>query len=306
MIGGSGVHLFIFLSGFGLGLSSQKLNIFHFYKKRFVKILIPYYLTIGFIYCINLLYPIYPEDGLYALLGHVFLFKMFDNTIIASFGTHFWFLSTIIQFYIFFPILIWCKSRLNNYQFAMGSVLISAIYWTMIFFLNISDQGIFQSAFLQFLWEFNLGLVLADLYKRKRYEFWKIHPLVLAGLSISGMAIMSFLATHGSNWGVIFNDIPAFIGICSLSVLLYHIVDKFKSPVKSWIIFTGGISYSLYLIHMVCYLLIAEIFSAWLSVNVNIFTSLGIILPFTLILTWQYHRLLINIFHRKKQSFSIA
>ncbi len=306
MTGGSGVHLFIFLSGFGLGLSSQQLNIWLFYKKRFSKILIPYYITIVIIYTINLFHPVYQDDGIYALLGHLFLFKMFDNAIIVSFGTHFWFLSTIIQFYILFPIIAACKKRTSNFNFAFGSILLSALYWMTISFLNLSDRGTYQSAFLQFLWEFNLGLVLADLYKKENYKFWNINPFLLAGLSISGMAIMSLLATQGSDWGIIYNDIPAFIGIGSFSALLYQLSDKLHSKAKSWIIFAGRLSYELYLIHMVCFLLIVDIIENWLSVQSNIFISLGIILPLSILLTRQYQRLLDKILHRKKQLLRTA
>ncbi|MBN1804781.1 MAG: acyltransferase family protein [Sedimentisphaerales bacterium] len=85
MIGGTGVHLFFVLSGFGLGLSS-KVGAFSFYKKRFVKILIPYYVIILIIYVINIIHPVYKDDGLYALCGHLFFYKMFDKNIIGSFG----------------------------------------------------------------------------------------------------------------------------------------------------------------------------------------------------------------------------
>lgn len=51
MIGGTGVHLFFVLSGFGLGLSSQMSSILGFYKKRFSKILIPYYFAILNYFC---------------------------------------------------------------------------------------------------------------------------------------------------------------------------------------------------------------------------------------------------------------
>lgn len=57
MIGGTGIQMFFFLSGFGLGLSSQKTGIYYFYKKRFIKILLPYYLIIVLIYFVNSIYP---------------------------------------------------------------------------------------------------------------------------------------------------------------------------------------------------------------------------------------------------------
>lgn len=113
MLGGTGVHLFFLISGFGLGLSYQNTNAIDFYKKRFSKILIPYYIFIITVYLINTTYKIYPKDGLYALLGHLLLYKMFDETIINSFGYHLWFISTIVQFYIIFPLLIFLKNKID-------------------------------------------------------------------------------------------------------------------------------------------------------------------------------------------------
>lgn len=101
MIGGTGVHLFFILSGFGLGLSSTKLSFTTFYLKRFSKILIPYYFAIALICIINEGYQLYDKNTLYAIGGHFFLYKMFDEKIIGSYGYHFWFISTIVQFYIF-------------------------------------------------------------------------------------------------------------------------------------------------------------------------------------------------------------
>ena len=98
--GGSGVHSFIFLSGFGLALSHYNRPINNwliFYRKRLLKVYIPYSIFVIFIACFNLFIPLY-KDGLYALLGHLFLYKMFDNSIMTSYGYHLWFISTIIQF----------------------------------------------------------------------------------------------------------------------------------------------------------------------------------------------------------------
>ncbi|MDX8405085.1 MAG: acyltransferase, partial [Mariprofundus sp.] len=110
MLGGTGVHLFFVISGFGLGLSLYRLGVLAFYRKRFTKVLLPYYLAIITIFTVNLFYPVYPSDSWYALGGHLFLYKMFDETIENSFGLHFWFISTIVQFYIIFPLLLMDKT----------------------------------------------------------------------------------------------------------------------------------------------------------------------------------------------------
>ena len=98
-VGGSGVHVFIFCSGFGLYLSYLKnsVNYGSFLKSRFLKIYVPYIMII----VISALVPyMYQEsDRIVALLSHLFLFKMFMPQYEESFGGQFWFISTIIQFY---------------------------------------------------------------------------------------------------------------------------------------------------------------------------------------------------------------
>ena len=62
--GGTGVHLFILLSGFGLTLShSQGLK--EYYRNRFLKILIPYYVLVVIAATINFFVPIYKDAGFY-------------------------------------------------------------------------------------------------------------------------------------------------------------------------------------------------------------------------------------------------
>ena len=104
--GGTGVHLFILLSGLGLYLSFQNkpTDYFTFLKKRLNRIYLPYILVVLISALIALSIPIY-ENSNYALLGHIFLYKMFDSKIIESYGSQLWFISTIIQLYFALKIL---------------------------------------------------------------------------------------------------------------------------------------------------------------------------------------------------------
>jgi peptidoglycan/LPS O-acetylase OafA/YrhL len=69
MFGGSGVHLFFILSGFGLALSSQNTTL-DFYTRRGRKILIPYFISVSLIAAVNVFVPIY-DDRVYAFGGHL-------------------------------------------------------------------------------------------------------------------------------------------------------------------------------------------------------------------------------------------
>lgn len=105
-LGGAGVHVFILCSGFGLYLSylNKPLGYRDFLKRRFGKVYFPYVIVIG-------LYAIWGlmSSGIVnweAVASHVFLYKMFDNELDVSICYPFWFISTIIQFYIFFPLIV--------------------------------------------------------------------------------------------------------------------------------------------------------------------------------------------------------
>jgi len=285
MFGGSGVHLFFILSGFGLGLSSQNTGIVGFYKRRFSKILIPYFSVIILIYGINIIYPVYPASGLYALGGHLLLYKMFDESIMTSFGYQFWFISTIIQLYIVYPFIVRFKNQVSLKVFLILSCLISIIYWCVISAYGVSDQRVFNSSFVQYLWEFNLGMVLVDLYKTKHFEFWSGNIYLIWVASIVGISLMAFMAIKGGNLGRTFNDFPASIGYLGFSVVVYSMCLGRLMFVRKFIVYIGHLSYELYLIHMIVYLLATAFLTAVIGLNSTIFISLLGVLPVAIILS---------------------
>ena len=103
---GAGVHVFLLCSGFGLYLSSlyKPLDYRQFLKRRFSKVYVPYLIVV----LISALYfgLICNQDVLMQLLGSVFLFKMFVPSLECAFGGQMWFVSTIIQFYLFWPFIV--------------------------------------------------------------------------------------------------------------------------------------------------------------------------------------------------------
>ena len=99
-LGGTGGHIFVFCSGFGLYLSYLKkpTGFQTFVKNRFLKIYIPYILFV----LIEFFLPHTADRGvlLRQLLSHVFLYKMFFEKYTISFGLQFWFISTVFQLYL--------------------------------------------------------------------------------------------------------------------------------------------------------------------------------------------------------------
>lgn len=103
--GFTGVDIFLFFSGFGLCYSLNKNSLGEFYKRRFSRIL-----------------PLYMLLGLIAGLMHYQEYTIWDyicNMTSLSYwglgGNEFdWYLSSLIIFYLAFPILYWVISKSPN------------------------------------------------------------------------------------------------------------------------------------------------------------------------------------------------
>lgn len=118
--GGAGVHVFILCSGFGLYLSylNKPVTYLQFLKRRFLKVYLPYAVII----IISALLPFYntSSDKWVELLSHLFLFKMFVEEWECSYGVQFWFVSTIIQFYLTWPLILTLFKRVGGGNFSIN------------------------------------------------------------------------------------------------------------------------------------------------------------------------------------------
>ncbi len=254
--GGTGVHLFVLLSGLGLYLSYAKRPIpyLDFLKKRGSKIYIPYIPVVLFSALIALFIPIY-ENSWYALGGHAFLYKMFDESIIGSYGYPLWFVSMIFQFYIVFYLIARMKDSTKDSYFMIFCLAISICWWVFVGLSGHGNERIWNSFFLQYLWEFALGMGIASLLiKNNLYQKLKTFQYLLIGML--GCIIYASLAIKGGVIGKLFNDIPALIGYSCIAIWIYLLKIK---PINNFFLFTGKISFSLYLVHFLIMLTLANL-----------------------------------------------
>lgn len=104
--GGAEVHVFILCSGFGLFLSylMNPLRYVDFLNRRLGKVWMPYAIAV-------LLWGVWfmITTGLFPIrevASHLLLYKMFSNELDTSLCYPYWFISTIIQFYLTWPLIV--------------------------------------------------------------------------------------------------------------------------------------------------------------------------------------------------------
>lgn len=268
MFGGAGVHVFILCSGFGLRLSSlnKPLTYGIFLKRRFTKVYNPYVIMIlVWSLWILLTKHSYP---LIEVSSHAFLWKMFSTEYHTSLCYPYWFISTIIQFYIAWPVI----AKLMSYRCGLLiSIVISLIWSSIVGYLGYEDMRPWGSCFLQYLWEFCLGIILATKYhlshdnggvsKLLFIENYKLWWLVLG--AVLGCGIMLGMSKFG---GILklYNDIPSLLGYLSCALLVYKVGKSLATRFFCWI---NGFGYELYLVHSLMFAIVTYCLKDFLPLN---------------------------------------
>lgn len=279
--GGTGVHLFVLLSGFGLYYSHlhKPLTFLPFLKKRMTKVYVPYIAVVLLSAAVSLVRPIYPNSW-FALGGHIFLYKMFNESIMGSYGYHLWFISMILQFYLVFHLLAWLQAQLQASTFLLTTLLLSLLWATTVLLLGKGSIRVWNSFFLQFLWEFALGMWMAKrIYTTGvlTSKTWK-WPGTLV-LAILNLLIYSLLALKGGQWGMLFNDIFALSGYGLLAASLYMM----RLPgMRTVLHFIGRISLSMYLLHFLVLLSLAAFLPDNPKYQIVLFT-LAVLIPLSML-----------------------
>ena len=258
--GGAGVHVFILCSGFGLYLSYLKKPLVYtdFLRRRFTKVWVPYAIAV-------LLYAAWYQssEGFFPVRevsGHLLLYKMFSTELDTSLCYPYWFISTIVQFYLFWPLIVKVFRLRWGWQFLL---VVSLLWSTFVGLLGLEEERPWGSFFLQYLWEFGLGMWIAErctgtdgigerLMNIETYKWWW---LILG--AAGGMGLSAVMAWNG---GIIklYNDIPSLVGYLSVALLVYKAGIKMVSRFFEW---ANGFSYELYLIHSLVFTVIAYIFA---------------------------------------------
>ena len=256
-IGSIGVEVFLFLSGMGLYFSyTKRKDIGAFFRKRFVRILIPYAMYGTVIWFISDI--IVKERELTRYFYDLSLFSFW-----ISGEKRLWFISAIVVFYVFFPlfyeIITSKKYKLNTalfFVFYIGAIIVAqtekpqqfaiteiATTRLPIFVLGIYiGRLVFEKAPIK---KWHIALAAATVLMRVfvfiigvQGKFYTLDNSLLKELNrLAGSAIGKRMESSVFSIG--------FMAVCILIVA----VIKWK-PLHSFLKAAGGISLELYMVHV--------------------------------------------------------
>ena len=251
-VGGTGAHVFLFCSGFGLYYAHLRrpLTPVQFLRRRLGRVYLPYLPVVLASACVPALCV--GVDRIEALLSHVFLYKMFFPRYMESFGMQFWFVSTIFQFYLLFIPLCRLRERLGSMRrLVLIGFGVSAVWWILLTLTAQYEERVLNSFCAQFLWEFVLGMAVAEYLHRGKTI--RLRPLWLCGVAVAGLGIQAVIGLWGGYPLRLFNDIPALFGYGALALLLFHFG---KGVLDRLFCALSHIAYAWYLWHILVFTLV--------------------------------------------------
>ena len=123
--------------------------------------------------------------------------------------------------------------------------------------LGYEEMRPWGSFFLQYLWEFCLGMWVAKKTEKggqilmdiRSYRWWWLVGSVILGMGLTGL-----MAWNGG-FLKLYNDIPSLMGYLSLMLLIYKLGVKTINRFFEW---TSGFGYELYLVHSLVFVMMAH------------------------------------------------
>jgi len=219
--GGTGVAIFLILSGYGLNESFKKKRLDYYWKNRIIRVFIPYFILISIISCFSSNFNI-------------------KNYLLDIFGikTSYWYIAFLLKQYI----LYYIATRFF-YKIRLQIILVASIVLTFTQPNIEAEQGL----------SFLLGVLISENYNKvcsskllaKNVLIFSFFCIGTIFLAIKQLPIIREYEDHYIwHWIQLFIKLPYAI----FFILIIHKLPIFKSR---FLIFTGIISYELYLVHMI-------------------------------------------------------
>ena len=284
--GAIGVDIFFVISGFIISYMSS--NIFginaslDFIKKRFIRINPSYYLVSMlalFFRYLSKPNTIFPLDEVVKTITIIPIFEtgiIFKNPILAT-G---WTLAFEWLFYLFYSILIAISIKNKNL------ILVILLVLLILIFQNVNLTNI-QLIFISnpIILEFCLGVLIAEYYKK--FDLGVRMALLSFGFGILSYTILIFMGyinTSDANDTLSSkNSFERFLlwGLPSSMIVLGVIfLEKYKVFVfdNKVMLLIGNASYSIYLIHLLCFSFFKVITQRYIKLNTTTYGDIYAIL----------------------------
>lgn len=258
-IGSQGIHIFFILSAFFIYLKycngKQEFNLFVRIKKLYPQYLISVIFVLFLYFLFSKTFKI--DEIIINILP---IIRNLSQEYIRTINGNWWFLHTLIEFYIVFYFI---RSRLLNIKtpiLIIGTIFVYTFYVSIYtFLLDIDSRNLtpYSSFFINYIYDFTIGIIAARFYieqqesnNNHKYLSKLINNpylLILLGISFEflGLMITKIFYIFGYN----INDIFFAIGISAIYFGLIKIIDKIKGKIITFLINNTAMIYIIYLIH---------------------------------------------------------
>ncbi|MBR0415476.1 MAG: acyltransferase [Clostridia bacterium] len=244
LVGSVGVPVFLMLSGMGLFFSmSKNASIGQFYKKRLVRVVIPYAIVAGVHFLVR--YILIDGKGFIEWLRGVFFVDF-----ITKGNSQFWFIAFILVMYLLFPLFfkLFQSGKLNFLKLVVLCGAVAAANFALSrlapeLYDNIEVMLTRIPAFL-------IGVYLGEKVYNKRavqLPFWLISILgsaafIYVGImrNVAGVKFSMYIVRYGET-------IYALLFIMVLAIVLEAVNSGAFSKICA---FFGGMSLELYMVHV--------------------------------------------------------
>ena len=310
-----GVDIFFVISGFVISnliyfqLNNKSFSFKYFYFMRFKRIfpaLISYSIFVQILSYLTLDHRNIIETGKTLFYSLIFVSNIhlarylpyFDQGSELNLVINLWSLSVEEQFYIVFPIFAYL---IRKYAIKYQILIYISLTFLSIFFMNEAvfdffkllksiflsyDNYLFYSPFTR-VWEFTLGIVGMFLNQKiKKEEQIKVKNY-LSTLCLLGLTFVIYFQFDSSSFLRM-----ALANLLVLIILIFKLeLKNLKNIIVTFTIFTGNISYSLYLFHqgIIAGVRNHNFYATSASqeyINLNNFYNLSLLILFIYLVSW--------------------
>lgn len=240
----SSVDGFLFLSGFGLYYAMKKHpDISQFYKRRFTRILIPYFLIAIPALCWNDF--LFDKTGVKAFFSDLSFYSFFTRGM-----SWFWYILLICFCYLIFPFIFRAIDKAPDEESEQMRIINLFTFFTVItFVIRLSNKELFDNTNLALLRIpfFCLGCFIGKYSYEKRSISGGTYGLML--LSLFAIQFRKGSKIIFARYSAAFLNISACILIAILFSKLKHF-EKIHNWIKKFFEWFGKYSLELYLAHV--------------------------------------------------------